>query len=88
MKHPSLLPRGEKGERLRAELATFKAKETDCGVCGIPAFCMVEVGQSGYAVPRCEDHRDMPAYQAEARLYALLALSSPSKSKSSSEGQQ
>lgn len=79
MRHPSLLPRGEKGERLRSQLARFKGNETDCGVCGVPAFCMVEVCE-GYAVPRCEDHREMPAYQAEARLHSLLSLASPGKS--------
>ncbi|HYH54824.1 MAG TPA: hypothetical protein VD761_11910 [Solirubrobacterales bacterium] len=79
--HPSLLPNGKKGQLLREELAEFKAKETDCGVCGVPAFCMVEVGCSGgYAVPRCEGHRQMPAYQAEARLHLLLSLTPPSKS--------
>ena len=49
----------------------LKERETDCGVCGVPAFCMVPVCE-GYAVPRCEDHLDSPAYQAEYRLYALL----------------
>lgn len=73
--------------RAGLEALRFRARETDCGVCGAPAFCMVEVCE-GYAVPRCIDHRELPAYQAEARLHSILAAFSPSRSKSSSKGRR
>lgn len=56
---------------MATELERLRAKQLDCGVCGIPETIMVEVC-TGYAVPRCKDHVDSPAYQAEARLHALL----------------
>ncbi len=55
--------------------------------CGVPAFCMVEVCE-GYAVPRCEAHREMPAYQAEARLHSVLVLASPQLVPEALEGKQ
>jgi hypothetical protein len=59
------------------ELKRLRARELDCGVCGVPSRSMVVVCE-GYAVPRCADHLEMPAYQAEARLHSLLLLSTPS----------
>ncbi len=54
-----------------SEVERLRARQLDCGVCGIPETVMVEVC-AGYAVPRCKDHRDQPPYQAEARLHSLL----------------
>jgi len=54
-------------------LRELREKQLDCGVCGVPETVMVPVGQCGYAVPRCKDHRKQPPYQTEARLRSLLA---------------
>jgi hypothetical protein len=51
----------------------FRAKQNDCGVCGVEATSLVPVGQGGYAVPRCDDHGKWAPYQAESRLHTILA---------------
>lgn len=47
--------------------------EGDCGVCGVPATQWNEVCE-GYSVPRCYDHGQHQAYQAESRLSEAQAL--------------
>lgn len=50
----------------------LRAKQSDCGVCGVPGTGWLEVCE-GYSVPRCPDHMESPAYQAESRLATLLS---------------
>lgn len=60
----------------RGELEKFRERKDDCGVCGVPGTNRREVCE-GYSVPRCDDHRDLPAYQAESRLDTLLSAQPP-----------
>lgn len=60
----------------RGELEKFRERKDDCGVCGVPGTNRREVCE-GYSVPRCDDHRDLPAYQAESRLDTLLSDQPP-----------
>jgi hypothetical protein len=70
---PSSSPiEGEPVESWTEEFARLEARKGDCGVCGVSARHWVEVCE-GYAVPRCDDHVESPAYQAEARLDTLLS---------------
>jgi hypothetical protein len=55
------------------ELKRLRSRKADCGVCGVPAKHWVEVGRSGYFVPRCDVHIESPPYQVEARLDTLHA---------------